>query len=58
MTEQELEEELDKMYAHFESLPSPEHEPLRFKAAVKAFRYYMREKDETVQTLHDFTDGS
>jgi hypothetical protein len=36
----DIEKMLDEMYEHFGTLPSPEHEPKRFKHYVKLFKYY------------------
>jgi len=58
MTDEELGVLVDEMYEHFGTLPSLEHEPKRFKMAVKMFKYYKEQASEKVQTLHDFTDGS
>jgi hypothetical protein len=44
MTEQELEILLDEMYAYFGELPSPEHEPKRFRYYVKLYKYYKSQK--------------
>jgi hypothetical protein len=44
MTEQELENVLDEMYARFGELPSPEHEPKRFKYYVKLYKFYKNQK--------------
>lgn len=40
MSETNIEELLDKMFDHFGTLPSPEHEPKRFAWYVKVFKYY------------------
>lgn len=39
MKEQELENALDEMFEMFGTLPSPEHEPKRFKYYVKMYNY-------------------
>lgn len=47
MTEEELNKVLDEMFEIWETLPSPVHEPKRFAAAVKMFKYFMKQKKGT-----------
>lgn len=58
MTDEELEQTLDEMLEHFGSLPSPVHEPKRFAMAVKMFKYYRKQKDESLPTVHDLTNNN
>ncbi len=40
MTDQELQETLNKMERLFSDLPNPLHEPVRFAFYVKLYKYY------------------
>lgn len=44
MTRKELNKTLDEMYEMFGTLPSPEHEPKRFKFYVKMYNYRKSQK--------------
>lgn len=44
MTEEELVLVISEMEEMFGTLPSPEHEPIRFAHCVKLYRYYKERK--------------
>ena len=47
LTDQELELFVDDMSNRMGILPSPEHEPMRFKHCMKLYNYYRSRESET-----------